>query len=380
MAGDETAFMSRALRLAACGRHASPNPMVGCVIVSPSGKIVGEGFHPQAGEPHAEVFALRMAGDQSKGATAYVTLEPCAHHGRTPPCADALIAAGVRRVVVALEDPDKRVAGKGVARLTAAGLAVDIGVCAEQTACLNAAYLKQRRTGTPYVTTKIAMTLDGRIATSRGDSKWITSAITRKWVHRQLRDRTDVIMVGVGTVITDDPSLTTRLTHKRARNPVRVIVDSHARSPIDSKIVQLAASDGKTWIAHTEMADQHKLSELKQAGVKLIRCTTDNRDSNYKNRNTSGRVSLPDLFSQLGTRGDVLGVLVEGGGELIGSLLQDGLVDRYIVAIAPKIVGGWNAPGPVGVELVGSMSKALEVVRWNWRRSGPDIIVDARLR
>ncbi|HEX5323343.1 MAG TPA: bifunctional diaminohydroxyphosphoribosylaminopyrimidine deaminase/5-amino-6-(5-phosphoribosylamino)uracil reductase RibD [Capsulimonadaceae bacterium] len=380
MTVSDQAFMSRALRLAALGRHASPNPMVGCVIVSPSGEIVGQGFHPKAGEPHAEVFALRAAGTLAKGATAYVTLEPCAHHGRTPPCADALIAAGVRRVFVALQDPDPRVSGQGIARVKNAGIDVHLGLCAEQAAGLIAAYLKHRRTGLPFVAVKIAMTLDGRIATEQGDSQWITSEITRRWVHRQLRDRADAILVGIGTVLADDPSLTTRLAHKPGRNPIRIVVDSQARTPLDSNLVKLAG-DGKTWIAHTDQADPNRLSALIDAGVKLLRCTTDNPDSNYKNRNQPERVNLSDLLAQLGTQGDIVGVLVEGGSELIGSLLKEGLVDRYIAAIAPKIVGGKGAPGPVGgAALAQKMESAVDVVRWNWRRSGPDLVVDARLR
>lgn len=363
-------FMRRALRLAVLGRHASPNPMVGCVLVSPAGEVVGQGFHPRAGEPHAEIFALREAGDLAKDSTAYVSLEPCAHHGRTPPCADALIKAGVARVVVAMVDPDPRVAGQGIARLRAAGLEVETGVCAEAAAEINAAYLKQRRTGVPYVTVKIAMTLDGKIATSGGDSQWITSPTTRLWVHRQLRDRADAILVGVNTILSDNPALTTRLPSRNTRNPIRVIVDSGLRTPRDSQVARLSGFDGKTWIAHTSSADPARAEKLAQAGVKLIPCATDN----------NGKVDLADLLAQLGTTGDILSVLVEGGAELVGSLVAGRLVDRYIATIAPKIAGGRDAPGPVGGGgLSAMMADTLPVARWKWRCSGPDLVVDARL-
>lgn len=370
MSDPNRAFMTRALRLAALGRHASPNPMVGCVLVSPDGAIVGEGFHPRPGEPHAEVFALREAGERARGAAAYVTLEPCAHHGRTPPCADALIKAGVARVIVAIEDPDPRVAGRGIARLSDAGIPVEIGPCAEAAVRLNAAYLKHRRTGLPYVIVKVAMTLDGRIATAAGDSQWITSPTTRLWVHRQLRDRADAILVGVGTILSDNPALTTRLPSRNTRNPLRIVVDSHLRTPSKSQVARLAAFDGKTWIAHIAGADTERAEKLERAGVKLIPCAADN----------DGKVSLSDLFAQLGTTGDILTVLAEGGAEMIGGLFARRLVDRYIATVGIKIVGGRDAPGPVGGEgLSALMEDALPMASWRTRRSGPDLVVDARL-
>lgn len=362
--------MSRALRLAVLGRHASPNPMVGCVLVGSDGTIVGQGFHPRAGEPHAEIFALREAGERAKGATAYVTLEPCAHHGRTPPCADALIKAGVSRVVVAIEDPDLRVAGQGIARLQGAGIPVEVGLCADAAARLNAAFLKQRRTGRPYVTVKVAMTLDGRIATASGDSQWITSPTTRLWVHRQLRDRADAILVGVGTILSDNPALTTRLPSRNTRNPLRIIVDSRLRTPPKSQVARLAGFDGKTLIAHVAGADQSLAEKLERAGVKLVPCAADN----------SGKVSLSDLFARLGTSGDILSVLVEGGAEVIAGLFAERLVDRYIATIGMKIAGGRDAPGPVGGPgLSALMDGALPIANWQTRRSGPDLVIDARL-
>ncbi len=360
--------MRRALRLAALGRHASPNPMVGCVLVDGSGQIVGEGWHPAPGQPHAEVFALRDAGGRARGATAFVTLEPCSHHGRTPPCADALLAAGVRRVVAAMADPDTRVGGQGLERLQAGGVEVVVGIGEAEARALNAAYLKHRTTGLPWVVLKTATTLDGKIATESGSSQWITSPVSRRAVHRQLRNRCDALLTGVGTVLADDPSLTTRLTHKEGRNPWRVIVDSRLRTPLASQVVRLSEADGRTLFAVTETADPARRAEFEARGCAVLTCAVG----------TAGRVSLPDLLARLGTRGDIIGVLVESGGALAASLLQDSLADRWLAFIAPKIVGGISAPGPVADLGIQMMADALPGRFQSVRRCGPDIVLDVR--
>ena len=358
--------MARALRLAALGRHASPNPMVGCVVTDASGNVAGEGFHVQPGTAHAESVALARAGDRARGGTAYVTLEPCSHHGRTPPCADALLAAGVARVCAALVDPDARVSGQGLARLRASGIAVDVGLCADRARALNVAFITHRTTGLPFVCLKTAQTLDGKIATRTGDSRWITSPVSRRYVHRALRDRCDAVLVGVGTVLADDPSLTTRLLHKEARNPLRIIVDSHARTPISSAVVRQSATDGKTILAVTPGADTRALAD---AGCQIVVCDPD----------STGRVSLPDLLARLGTRGDVLSVLVEGGAHIAAAFLEAGLVDRWLAFVAPKVAGGHDAPGPIGGAGVERMAMARPVSFQRVGRCGPDIRIDARI-
>lgn len=364
---DDTAQMRRALRLASLGRHASPNPMVGCVIVSDAGQIIGEGWHPEAGEPHAEVFALRQAGELARGATAFVTLEPCSHQGRTPPCANALLAAGVRRVVCAMADPDARVSGRGFEHLRAGGIEVSVGLLEAEARALNAAYIKHRTLGLPWVVLKTAVTLDGKIATSTGDSRWITSPVSRLAVHRQLRDRCDAILTGIGTILADDPSLTTRLTHKAGRNPWRIVVDSRLRTPLDAKIVRRAGEDGRTILAATAGADPARRAALEARGCKILACET-----------VSDRVDLADLLRRLGTRGDMVGVLVESGGQLAASLLAQNLADRWLAFIAPKVVGGNNAPGPLAGLGISRMADAQDVKFRQVRRCGPDIVIDAR--
>ena len=363
-------YMRRALRLAALGRHASPNPMVGCVLVDDAGRVVGEGWHPQPGQPHAEVFALRDAGEAAREATAFVTLEPCAHHGRTPPCTDALLAAGVRRVVAAMTDPDPRVGGQGLERLRTGGVEVSVGACEAEARALNAAYLKHRTTGLPWVVLKTAMTLDGKIATETGDSKWITSPVARRAVHRQLRDRCDAILTGVGTVLADDPALTTRLMHRQGRNPWRIVVDSRLRTPLDAQVVRQAADDGKTIFATTASADPVRREKLIASGCRILDCDLDSRND---------RVDLTDMMYQLGTSGDIIGVLVESGGTLAAGMLSAGLVDRWLCFIAPKVAGGRAAPGPIG-ELGTTLMRGARAVSFRQvRRCGPDIVIDAHI-
>lgn len=361
--------MRRALRLAALGRHASPNPMVGCVLVAPDGRVVGEGYHPQAGQPHAEVFAVRAAGEAARGATAYVTLEPCSHQGRTPPCADALLRAGVDRVVAAMTDPDLRVAGRGLERLRAGDVSVQTGLCEAEARALNAAFIKHRLTGLPWVVLKTAMTLDGKIATRTAHSQWITSPIARRAVHRQLRDRCDAIVTGVGTVLADDPSLTTRLDHRTGRDPLRVIVDSRGRTPLESQVVRRAGQDGKTLVVTTSAAPADRRAALAERGCQIIVCAPDE----------AARVDLAELMAWLGTRGDVIGVLLECGGDLAAGFLSAGLVDRWLAFIAPKLVGGHDAPGPVGGPGVARMDEAALISQWRVARCGPDLRIDGRV-
>ena len=310
---------------------------------------------------------MRDAGEKAQGATAFVTLEPCSHHGRTPPCADALLAAGVKRVVCAMADPDLRVAGRGIEKLRLGGAEVSVGLLEADARALNAAYVKHREIGLPWVVLKTAMTLDGKIATAGGDSKWITSPISRLAVHRQLRDRCDAILTGIGTVLADDPSLTTRLTRKPGRNPWRIVVDNRLRTPLDSQVVRLAGEDGRTILAAVAGADPARSAALKARGCHILVCET-----------LSGRVDLSDLLQRLGTRGDMVGVLVESGGELAASLLEQNLADRWISFIAPKVVGGTEAPGPIGAFGIAAMADARRVQFRQVRCCGPDIVIDAR--
>lgn len=342
--------------------------MVGCVIVDPHGYVVGEGYHHAPGGPHAEVWALRSAGDAARAATAYVTLEPCSHFGRTPPCADALVNAGVARVVIAMADPDNRVSGRGIEKLRAAGIDVVVGVLEAEARALIAAYVKHRTTGLPYVWLKSAMTLDGKVATSTGDSKWISGPIARAAVHRQMRDRCDAILCGVGTILADDSQLTTRLS-RGGRNPWRVIVDSRGRTAVDAKAVKLSAEDGRTIIATTKAAPADVRETFRSLGCHILICDAD----------SDGRVDVRDLMAQLGTRGDIVGVLAETGSELTASLIDAGLVDRWTVFIAPKIAGGAGSPGPIGGAGVLEMTSAVRVNNWRVKRCGPDVRIDGNL-
>ena len=316
-------IMQRALDLAARGLHTTtPNPRVGCVIVDSNGKVIGEGFHRQAGGPHAEVHALNEAGDLAKGATAYVTLEPCSHYGKTPPCSDALIAAGVAHVYFAMEDPNPQVAGRGLERLENAGIDVRGPLLQEQAVALNRGFIKRMRDGLPFVRVKSAMSLDGRTAMANGESKWITGAAARADVQ-QLRARSCAIVTGVGTVKADDPAMTVRLG-EGDRQPLRVIVDSQDRCPKQAKIFQ---QTGRTIVA---------CSRSLQMGLSF--------DKEYwylpeKN----GRVSLYHLLLKLADDG-CNEVLVEAGPILTGAFVATGLVDEIVVYMAPKLMGSTAKP------------------------------------
>jgi diaminohydroxyphosphoribosylaminopyrimidine deaminase/5-amino-6-(5-phosphoribosylamino)uracil reductase len=362
---DDQRFMQRALDLAARARGlTSPNPMVGAVVVR-DGVMIAEGFHRAAGEPHAEVEALTAAGAQARGATLYVTLEPCVHHGRTPPCAPAVIAAGVRRVVIATSDPNPQVSGRGVAVLREAGIDVTTGVLEAPAAALNRVFLTAMREGRPHVTLKAAATLDGKIADLHGTSKWITGDAARL-EGRRLRSEADAIVVGIGTVLADDPALTVRLEGPWPRQPLRVVLDSKARTPVAAKLIQ-GEPKGLAIVAVGADAPEERVGALEAAGAQVVRCPA-----------ADGRVSPAGLLATLAGR-EVRGVLVEGGGEVAASFLEAGLVDRVAMFLAPLLLGGTKAPSVVagaGREL--KRAVALEAVEV--RRVGDDILIEGDVR
>jgi diaminohydroxyphosphoribosylaminopyrimidine deaminase/5-amino-6-(5-phosphoribosylamino)uracil reductase len=357
---NDAAFMRAALNLAQRGLGTVwPNPAVGCVIVKDD-EVVGRGWTQPGGRPHGETEALARAGDNAKGATAYISLEPCAHHGKTPPCADALIAAGIARAVVAMEDPDPRVSGRGIARLRDAGIAVDTGLCAKEAHELNAGFFKRIRENRPLVTLKLAATLDGRIATSHGESQWITGEAARNRAHL-LRATHDAVMVGVGTVIADNPQLTCRLPGLGGRSPVRIVIDGSLRTPLTTKLVA-EAKQVPTWIVHRHGADAARCQTLRDCSVELIEVPVSE----------TVEMDLTVAFTELGKRG-LTRVLVEGGASLAGELLEEGLVDRLAWFHAPMLIGGDGLPAvqAFGVE---KLSAAPKFHRLSIETIGEDIL------
>lgn len=364
MEADER-YMWLALDLASKGLgDTGPNPAVGAVLVK-NGKVVGTGYHQRAGGPHAEILALEAAGEEARDATLYVTLEPCSHTGKTPPCTGSIISAGVRKVVVAMTDPNPLVNGQGIARLKEARIRVKTGVLAEKAARLNEAFVKYITTGIPFVTMKAAMTLDGKIATRTGASRWISGERSREFGHR-LRRYNDAIMVGVGTVLADNPRLTMRLP-ENGRNPLRIVVDSRARTPADAAV--LGAGPGQTVLAVTTDAPGERVTALREAGARIIELPPG----------PDGRVPLPLLLSELGRR-EVASVLAEGGSALNYSLLADGLVDKVHFFIAPLLFGGSEAPSPVGGEGVALVGEAWQVREIEISRYDGDILVTGYIK
>jgi diaminohydroxyphosphoribosylaminopyrimidine deaminase/5-amino-6-(5-phosphoribosylamino)uracil reductase len=330
----------------------SPNPAVGAVVVR-DGRVVSRGHHARAGGPHAEVVALRGAGARARGADLYITLEPCDHWGKTPPCSIAILEAGIRRVFVGSRDPNPLVNGRGIARLRRAGVEVVLDVLRDACDALNAPWFHFIRTGRPFVTLKVALTLDGRIATSSGDSRWVTGAEARAEVHR-MRDRTDAILVGAGTARADDPRLTTRLPGRRGHDPIRIVLDSRRRAlPRDLALFRGGSS------APTLLATTRRTVRV-PAGVEVLRC------------GGGPRVDLDDLLSKLAMRG-ITHLLVEGGAATHRSFLESGAVDRVVAFVAPKILGGGRAwldgPGP------DRMAEALSLRDVEVRRVGGDLMV-----
>ncbi|MEO5332566.1 MAG: bifunctional diaminohydroxyphosphoribosylaminopyrimidine deaminase/5-amino-6-(5-phosphoribosylamino)uracil reductase RibD [Magnetococcus sp. YQC-5] len=355
-------YMAQALRLAAqAAGRTRPNPLVGCVIVKDE-VILGRGWHPCAGAPHAEVFALREAGEQARGACVYVNLEPCTYYGRTPPCADALIQAGVARVVIAMIDPNPRVAGQGVARLRAAGIEVVTGVRETEALELNRPFITWIERERPLITLKLAATLDGKTATSTGESQWITGPVARHRVQR-MRDIHDVVMVGIGTVLADDPSLNCRL--KGGRDPVRLVVDSRLRIPDQAKVFTSSAS-APLWIATGQNASFARAEALgSRDNVRVIPCT----------QTPDGRVNLIDLMLRLGDM-DVTSVLCEAGGGLSGALLKAGLADRLALFLAPKLIGSHDARGLLDLAGVTSLADAWRLLNTRVSSVGEDLLIE----
>lgn len=359
---DAAAVMRHALDLARRGRgYVEPNPQVGAVLVNDQLEWIAEGFHERFGGPHAEVHALQSAGSRSQGAHLFVTLEPCAHHGKTPPCAEAVIAAGVRQVTIGCADPAPHTAGQGIAKLREAGLEVHVGLLQEEAQRLLRPFTKRMLTGLPYVHAKWAMTLDGKLATHTGSSQWISGSASRAVVH-ELRGRMDAILVGRGTVEADDPRLTVRPPGPRV--PVRVVLDSVARLPMDSQLVRTAHETPVLLVCQQE-TPEHRLTPLQLAGVEVLRAPLG----------LQGRgLCLEFVLRHLASRG-ATNVLIEGGGELLGSCVDSRLLDEVHVFIAPKLVGGARGLTPVGGMGIAEMQQALRLEQVQIQQLEGDVYV-----
>jgi diaminohydroxyphosphoribosylaminopyrimidine deaminase / 5-amino-6-(5-phosphoribosylamino)uracil reductase len=358
-------YMKQALQLARLAAGCTtPNPLVGAVIVKED-QVIGQGYHHLAGTPHAEIHALREAGDEAKGATLYVTLEPCCHSGRTGPCTEAIISAGIAKVVVAITDPNPLVAGQGLRRLREQGIEVIDGICCLEAVRLNETFVKWVTSHMPFVLLKTAMTLDGKIATATKKSKWITGDEARQRVHL-LRNQYDGILVGIGTVLADDPLLTVRLPDREGCQPTRIIVDSLARTPLTSQVV--VNKQAPTIIAVTEVAPQERIKALKECGVEVMLVSSG-----------VGGIDLRPLFFELAKR-PLTSILIEGGAGVNSSALAENLVDKVEWFIAPKIFGGTNAPSPVGGQGVADIAAAYELEEVSTTLFGSDLMVSGYIK
>ncbi len=363
---EDIEYMRRAMELAERGvGFTNPNPMVGAVIVK-GGKVIGEGWHERCGEWHAERNAFKNCTVPAEGATMYVTLEPCCHYGKTPPCTEAIIEHGIARVVVGMEDPNPLVAGKGIALLREAGIEVVCGVEEEALREQNRVFLKYISTKLPWVAMKTAMTLDGKIATRTGDSKWITGAEARAYVH-ELRHRFMAIVVGIGTAVADDPLLNCRIEGRGVRQPIRVVVDSNARLSLDSQLVK-TAGEYRTIVAHTRFAPEESVKALREAGVEMLLC-----------KEKEGLVDVRNLLELLGQSG-IDSILLEGGGSLNYTFLAEGLADELYAFIAPKIVGGMNAKTPVEGAGMEKMADAINLELENVLNVGHDVLLKLKVK
>ncbi len=361
---DET-YMKMALELAEEGRGwTSPNPMVGAVIVK-DGTVVGKGFHQAAGGPHAEIHALNDAGEKARGATLYVSFEPCNHTGRTPPCTQAILKSGIKRVVAGMKDPNPRVTGGGLTFLKTRGLDVSVGVCEDACRRLNEIFIKYATTSLPFVILKCAATLDCRIATRTGDSKWITNPLSRQFVH-ELRHAVDAIMVGIGTVLKDNPRLTTRLQGRKGSDPVRIVLDTHLSIPLNARLLHLS-SDSDTLIVIGTSAPAEKRRILERPGVRFLPLNDER-----------GKIDLTALVRELGKMG-IPSLMIEGGSRVNGSALRAGIVDKVYMFYAPKIYGGDDGvpicAGP-GVDLMGQSIRLKDI---SVHRFEDDVMIEGYL-
>lgn len=358
---DDVRFMQRALVLAVKGRgRTSPNPMVGAVVVR-HGRIVGEGYHARAGEPHAEVTALEHAAESGRGAELYVTLEPCCHYGRTPPCTDRIVQAGIRRVVIPATDPNPLVSGRGMQTLRDAGIIVESGLLSEEATGLNEAFIKFITRRTPFVVLKAAVSLDGKIATRTGEARWISGERSREHVH-ELRDQVDAVIVGIGTVRRDNPRLTTRLP-EGGRDPIRVIVDGAGPLPLDAQILQ-AGFAPRTWVAVPADTPVERVRTLERCGLTVLEAG-----------GSHGRVRLEALLKRLGER-QLTSVMIEGGEGIFTSAIEERIVDKFLLFVAPIFVGGKTAPSLLGGAGIDTIGQALRLSRPRIEQLGEDVLIE----
>jgi len=357
-------YMTMALSAAENGMgRTSPNPLVGAVIVK-DGRVLSVGYHARYGEAHAEVHCIRQLRESAEGATIYVTLEPCSHHGKTPPCVEAIVAQGISRVVVATLDPNPLVSGRGIRYLKEHGIDVSVGICEDEALKLNEPFFHFIQTRTPLMVLKTAMTLDGKIATAEGHSKWISSEASREYAH-QLRHRYAAIMAGIGTVLADDPSLNTRIPG--GVDPHRIIVDTHARIPLTAKLLNLPDSPARTIIATTALAPVDKVAALKSSGAQVLILPVKD-----------GHVDLSALVRALGDL-DIDSVLIEGGADLNYSLLKEGCIHQVIAFIAPMLIGGKTAKSPIGGEGIDDLNDAVRLENIKIQMIGEDVMITGKI-
>jgi diaminohydroxyphosphoribosylaminopyrimidine deaminase / 5-amino-6-(5-phosphoribosylamino)uracil reductase len=357
--------MRKAITLAKKGAGwVNPNPMVGAVLVKED-RIIGVGYHEYFGGPHAEVNAINNAMESVEGATLYITMEPCIHHGKTPPCAPMIAEKGIARVVIGMSDPNPKVNGKGIEYLSSKGILVQTGILEDEIKQMNEVFVKFIKTGIPFCILKTAMTLDGKIATVTNASKWISGEQSRRYVH-ELRQQVSGLMVGVNTIIYDDPLLNTRRRKKKSKDPLKIITDTRCRIPLKSKVI--TCNPQLALLATTDLADKSKLKELERLGVQIIICPVNNN-----------KVDLPFLLYSLGIMG-IDSILIEGGSMLAYSALTERIVDKVTTFISPKILGGKLAPTPVGGEGIDKMNNAINIMDWKVRKSGEDFLIEGYLK
>ena len=358
-------YMRLALDLARKAEgQTNPNPLVGAVLVK-SGEVVAKGYHKKAGLPHAEIIALRKAGGKARGADLYVNLEPCCHHGRTPPCTEAIIAAGIKRVILGIRDPNRLVSGRGIRFLRNQGVEVVTGVLKRDCEKINESFIKYITTGRPWVILKSAFSLDGKIATRTGDSRWITGSKARAYVHR-LRSRVDAVLVGAETVRVDDPQLTVRPKKKGMHNPARIIVAGKNTISISAKIFNNAHKERVIYAASASLSSARK-KKLQEIGVEVLLV-----------KHKKEQVDLPLLMDKLGKM-EITSIMIEGGSEISGNALKEKLIDKVICFLAPKIIGGKNAPGPVGGQGIAKLKDFIQVEDMSVEKLGNDLVIEGNI-